>query len=105
MKRNIIADKLDELYNKESQIYANPIQTRPKPKPGITGKKVDDEALGPQLPDRPADEEEVKKDLGLKGTEKDLGLKGTEKDLGRKKKSEPKDWEFEGPRDAIHQKN
>ena len=105
MKRNIIADKLEQLYKKEGQIYANPVQTRPKPKAGITGQQPDDEALGPKLPDRPADEEEVKKDLGLKGSEKDLGLKGTEKDLGRKKRSEPKEWEFEGPREAIRKED
>ena len=104
MKKNIIADKLDELYRKEN-IYSNPIQSRPKPRPGITGKKPDDEDLGTQVNSGPTDEEDVTKDLGLKGNEKDLGLKGDEEDLGRKKKSEPKNWEFEGPRDSIHQED
>lgn len=101
MEKNIISDKLDQLYKKESQIYANPIQTRPKPKPGITGEKPDDEDLGYKYQPASGDEEEAKKDLGQKGNEKDLGNKGSKKDLGRKKKSEPKEWDFEGPRDAI----
>ena len=95
MKRNIIADKLDELYRREN-IYSNPIQSRPKPKSGITGQIPDDEELGTQINVGSTDEEDVIKDLGLKGNEKDLG---------RKKKSEPKDWKFEGPRDSIHQED
>ncbi len=39
MKKNIIADKLTELYRKEN-LYTNPIQSRPKPKAGITGKNL-----------------------------------------------------------------
>ena len=42
MKKNILSDKLDELYRKEN-IYTNPIQTRPKPRAGITGEKPDEE--------------------------------------------------------------
>ncbi len=102
MKRNIISDKLDELYKKEN-IYTNPIQTRPKPKAGISGEEPDDEDLGLKYNPVAKDEEEVTKDLG-KGSEKDLG-KGDKKDIGQKKKSEPKNWEFEGPRDAIHQED
>ena len=101
MKRNIIADKLEQLYKKEAQIYANPIQTRPKPKAGITGKKPDEEDLGKKINVDINDEEDTEKDLGLKGNENDLGKKGTKKDLGIKKGSEPKHWEFEGPRDAV----
>jgi len=101
MKKNIISDKLDELYRKENT-YTNPIQTRPKPKAGITGKKPDDEEVGVKYQSIANDEEEVKKDLG-KGNEKDLGLKGSEKDIGSNEKSKPKDQKFEGPKDAIHQ--
>jgi hypothetical protein len=104
MKRNILSDKLDELYRKEN-IYVNPIQTRPKPKAGISGEKPDDEDLGVTYTGSILDDDEVTKDLGLKGNEKDLGLKGNEKDIGSDKKSEPKDWKFKGPRDEIHQED
>ena len=103
MKRNILSDKLNELYRKEN-IYANPMQTRPKPKTGITGEKPDDKDLGVEYQPLAGDEKEVKQDLG-KGSEKDLGKKGTEKDIGSDKKSKPKDWKFEGPRDAIDQED
>ncbi len=101
MKRNIISDKLDELYKKEQ--YNHPIQTRPKPKAGISGEESSDEDLGLKYNPVASDEEEVTKDLG-KGSEKDLG-KGDKKDIGQKKKSEPKNWKFGGPRDAIHQED
>ena len=103
MKKNILADKLDELYRKEN-IYANPIQTRPKPKAGVTGKKPDDEDLGVKYQPVARDDDEVKKDLG-KGSEKDLGLKGDKKDIGSDKKSSPKVQKFEGPKDAIRQED
>lgn len=103
MNRKDIADKLDELYNREN-IYTNPAQTRPKPRPGITGQTPDEEELGTQINAGLADEEDVTKDLGLKGNEKDLG-KGTKKDLGSTKKSKPKNWEFEGPRDSVHKED
>jgi len=103
MKRSIISDKLYELYKKEGRIYANPIQTRPKPKAGITGQKPDNDSVGPTLSNRPSDEEEIKKDLGFKGSDIDL-KKGNKKDLGIKKKSEPKKWKFKGPRDSIRKK-
>ena len=102
MKKNILSDKLDELYRKEQ--YNAPIQTRIKPKPGITGEKPNEDDVGKTYQPAQKDEEEVKKDLGLKGTEKDLG-KGDKKDIGTTKKSEPKRWDFEGPRDAIRQEN
>ena len=101
MDRKTIADKLAELYNKENQIYANPVQTRPKPKPGITDQKPDEEDLGVQINTGSSDEDDVTKDLGLKGSEKDLG-KGTKKDIGSNKRSQPKNWEFEGPRVSIN---
>jgi len=101
--KNFLSDKLDELYRKEN-IYTNPIQTRPKPKPGISGEKPDEEDLGVKYQPVAQDQEEVEKDLG-KGSEKDLGLKGSEKDIGSDKKSEPKKWNFEGPRDSIHQED
>ena len=101
MKRNILSDKLDELYKKEQ--YNHPIQKRPEPKAGISGEKPNEDDLGTKYQESPKDEEEVKKDLG-KGSEKDLG-KGSEKDLGIKKKSQTKNWEFEGPRDAIKQED
>ena len=100
MNRKMIADKLYELYNKEGQVYANPIQTRPEPSPGITGQKPEEDDLSLNYAPQPADEKEITKDLGLKGSEKDLG-KSSEKDLGRKKESEPKNWEFKGPRDWV----
>ena len=99
-----ITDKLQQLYKRETQIYANPIQTRPKPKPGITDEKPDDEDVGLDYNPSSADEEDITKDLGHKGSEKDLE-KGTKKDLGTKKKSQPKRWDFEGPRDAIRQED
>lgn len=102
MKRNDIADKLEQLYKKEAQIYANPIQTRPEPKAGITDEKPDDEDVGKKYN---YDEDDTEKDLGFKGNEKNVGEKGTKKDLGIKKRSEPKRWDFEGPRDAIRQKD
>lgn len=105
MNRNEIADKLEQLYRKEANIYANPIQTRPKPKAGITGEKPDDEDVGKKYSPTSPDQEDVTKDLGLKGGEKDLGDKGTKEDLGTKKKSQPKRWEFEGPRDSVHQED
>jgi hypothetical protein len=37
---NDIYDTLERLYKKEQ--YNHPIQTRPKPKPGITGEEPDD---------------------------------------------------------------
>jgi len=104
MDRKTIADKLAELYNKENQIYANPVQTRPKPKPGITGQAPDEEELGVQVNADLSDEGDTTKDLGLKGDDKDLG-KGTKKDIGSTKKSKPKNWEFEGPRDSIHRED
>ena len=100
MKRNILADKLEELYSREQ--YNHPIQSRPKPKAGISGEEPNEDDLGLKYQESPKDEEEVKKDLG-KGSEKDLGDKGDKKDIGTKKKSQPKNWEFEGPRDAIKQ--
>lgn len=103
MKKNILSDKLDELYRKEN-IYANPIQRRPKPRPGITGEEPDDKDLGVEYQPLAGDEKEVKKDLG-KGSEKDLGLKGDKEDIGSDKKSRPKDNNFEGPKDAIRQED
>jgi len=39
MDKKVIS-KLEELYNKINEYgYSNPIQTRPKPTPGITGEK------------------------------------------------------------------
>ena len=104
MDRKTIADKLYELYNKEGQIYANPVQTRPKPKSGITGQTPDEEDLGVRVNTDSPDEDDVTKDLGLKGDEKDLG-KGTKKDIGSTKSSKPKNWEFEGPRDSVQQED
>ncbi len=103
MKRNIITDKLDDLYKKENT-YQNPIQTRPEPKAGITGEKPNEEDLGTTHEPRIWDEDEIEKDLG-KGDQSDLGNKGDTKDIGQKKKAKPKNWEFEGPRDSIEQED
>jgi len=94
MNRKILSDKLAELYNKEQ--YNHPIQSRPEPKAGITGEEPDQEDLGVE---HRTDEEDnnIKK-----GNQSDLG-KGSKKDIGRKKSSEPKDWNFQGPRDSIEQ--
>lgn len=100
MKRNILSDKLDELYKKEN--YQNPIQTRPVPDVSVTGEKPDDEQLGVEYDPTLKDEDEVTKDLG-KGGKKDLGKKGNKKDLGSKKESKPKSWDFEGPRVSVKQ--
>ena len=101
MRRNSISDKLEELYKKESQIYANPMQTRPEPKPGISGEKPKEADLVSTSDIGTEDEDEVKKDLG-KGSEKDLGFKGS-KTKDDEKKSLPKNWKFKGPRDYIPQ--
>jgi hypothetical protein len=101
MDRKTIADKLYNLYNQE-QIYANPIQTRPKPKAGITGQKPDDEEMGVKVNTGSADEEDVTRDLGNKGSDRDLG-KGDKDDIGSTKKSTPKIQKFKGAKDAVHQ--
>jgi hypothetical protein len=97
---NFLSDKLEELYKKES--YAHPLQTKIKPNRSITGESPDEDDVGLTI-DPGRDEEETKQDLGLKGNEKDLGNKGTKKDLGNKTHSDPKKWEFKGPRVSIHQ--
>jgi len=102
MKKNTLSDKLDELYKKEQ--YHPPIQTRPEPKAGITGEEPDEEDLGRKYMSRFVDDDEIEKDLG-KGNQSDLGNKGERQDIGLKKKSEPKDWKFEGPRDSIKQED
>jgi hypothetical protein len=102
MKKNILSDKLDELYKKEQ--YNHPIQTRPEPKAGITGEEPNEEDIGTTHGPSIADEDEIEKDLG-KGNQSDIGNKGNIKDIGQKKKSKPKNWEFEGPRDGIEQED
>lgn len=100
MKSNILSEKLDELYKKEN--YQNPIQTRPEPEVSITGEKPDDDKLGTEYDPTLKDEKEIKKDLG-KGGKTDLGKKGSKKDIGTKKESDPKNWDFEGPRVSVKQ--
>jgi len=102
MKRNILSDKLDELYKRED--YKHPIQSRPEPDVSITGEKPDEDDLGSEYDPTLKDKDEVEKDLG-KGSKKDLGLKGNDKDIGNRKKSNPKDWDFDGPRVSIKQES
>jgi hypothetical protein len=99
MRRNSISDKLEELYNKESQIYANPIQTRPKPKAGITGEKPEEEIVSTSDIGT-GDEDEVKKDLG-KEAKKETSINSNKEK--NKKQVAPKNWKFKGPRDYITQ--
>ena len=100
MNSNFLTDKLEELYRKE--IYSHPLQFKTKPDTSITGEKPDEDDVGSSY--EPAkDDEESKEDLGLKGNEKDLGLKGSKKDIGSNKKSDPKDWDFKGPRVSVKQ--
>jgi len=103
MKSNFLSDKLDELYKKEQ--YQHPIQKRTPPDVSITGAEPDEDELSSAIinPTKIDDEDDVKKDLGNKGNKTDLGLKGNEKDLGTFKKSDPKEWNFDGPRVSIHQ--
>ena len=75
MRRIIISKKLDELYKKEQ--YHPVIQTRPKPKAGITGEEPEETDL-----------------------EKDTSSKSTE---NNNKKSEPKIWKFKGPHDSVNE--
>jgi len=95
---NSISDRLKKIYNQEH--YGNPIQTRPKPEPGITGedpeddvkkqiKKNEDEGnFGIYSNRNIEDEDDVTRDIGLKlNVTRDLGNKGTKKDLGSKKRS------------------
>jgi hypothetical protein len=103
MKRNILSDKLEQLYKKEQ--YQHPLQTPIKPDVSITGEEPDDEEdidfiNTPKVNNK----DDSKADLGLKGNTKDFS-KGSRKDLGTKKESEPKERNFSGPRVSIHQED